>query len=179
MGMLRCLAVAALVFCAAAPPAGAAGKPYLLSQDEIGGLRHLSGVTMYSLFYGRSPFADAANRAFKSIARPIKVPGTKMSWFRIFDRQTTAPDEPSVLERERFFVAFGCQHRSCPSKGSFVVDLKTGHVVMAVTSRNSPQGLPMGTLLMKSCVDPDLRAFAEIYYSDRWGVNIESVTSRC
>lgn len=176
MIVFRRVAFALVCLCLGTGPAGAA-EPYRLSEAERAGLRALAGLASYRDLDRETPFRLGLSRVFKAIARPLKGAyhgSSKITPYDSFDYSLSMPDatdkgRTSVVEQDRYFVTFGCQHSSCDTKGSFVVDLKTGDVVMAVLPGFDRDGrrIEAGVLalFMKSCVDPDLRNFAGSYYA--------------
>jgi hypothetical protein len=130
---------------AAAQPAKV--EAYRLSPTETASLARFVSQSTHDLMHG----AASLQRVFKNVAAGVRLGRTP--FLRMFDQGLGNPDDVEV-EEERFLFASGCVPRSCPEKAAFIVDLVSGHVVMALYVN----GLRVAH---KNCANAELMAFAE------------------
>lgn len=164
-------ALAALAFLwlvSLAGPVGAA-PPYLLTPEEIAALRVIGGMDSREALRGER--GEALTRVIKNIAagRGGKYNGNNWSVYETFRAYMGGPPDASAILDDRFLAGRGCRHRSCPDKAAFIVDLHTGHVAFALLHYFSAEKVFLGsnpalTQFMKSCANPELRAFAAKHF---------------
>ena len=151
-------------------PATAQSSPsYVLSPREVATIRAIeTNPDRYGEgFHVQVASTTPLGRVIAHIAdkRGGRYSGNNWSVQQTFYEFMSIP--PHIIDRDdRFLVATGCRHHSCPEKASVIIDLETGHVAFALLHYVSAEGRDLGrsaglTRFMKTCADREFRDFAE------------------
>lgn len=149
---------------------------YLLAPEDIASLKAMQG-RLVDMFGWREEAGKSLRRVFADIAakRGGKYSGNNWSVLQTFEQYQTGNLEKITLHQERFLVGGGCRAPYCDPAARYIVDTMTGHVAMAIFHPYTVDGKEIGpddswavTQFMKSCVNPELRAFAQAFFM-QWG----------
>jgi hypothetical protein len=161
-----------LTLLSAAPSAAAAERvnAYLLTPDERTQLRGLVGGSTNMLVWD---MAKSLQRIAADIGGATRNPylGRRSTFAQAFRAAMGGPPNNVEIESDRFVFASACRFHSCPEKGALVIDLVSGHAVLALLHYLDAKGLyrEQGylTFARKTCIDAAFARYAETRL-DRW-----------
>lgn len=142
---------------------------HLLTAADIADLEAYKGKSHSNLLWSE-PAGKSLGRVFADIAgkRGGRYSGNNWSVLQTLEAFLFGPPDEIIGVQDRFLVGGGCRAHSCDEKAKFIVDTRTGHVAFALlhsftVDRRYLEGGAAVTQFMKTCVNPELRAFAAGY----------------